>query len=164
MDGISGSSGSSSAAESTATRTVKNVLGKDDFLKLLVTQLKYQDPMEPTDNKEFIAQMAQFSSLEQMTNMGSSFEKMAKLQETSLQGLAVGQAVSFIGNFVRAMVTDPQQPENNTMVEGFAAGMKLIDGVPHVIVNGKPIPASLVEEVNLIPSEAASDNNAQGGA
>ena len=48
------------------------ILGKDDFLKLLVTQLQHQDPMNPMDDKDFMGQMAQFSSLEQITNMVSA--------------------------------------------------------------------------------------------
>jgi len=47
-------------------------LGKDEFLQLLVTQLKYQDPLEPMDNTEYISQLAQFSTLEYMGNMNTT--------------------------------------------------------------------------------------------
>ena len=59
-------------------RTPSSTLGKDDFLKLLMTQLQNQDPSKPMEDTDFIAQMAQFSSLEQMTNMTSTFEKFVE--------------------------------------------------------------------------------------
>lgn len=61
----------------TTGRTVNNDLGKDEFLNLLVTQLSHQDPLEPTSDTEFIAQMAQFSSLEQMQNLNSTMQSQA---------------------------------------------------------------------------------------
>ncbi len=68
-------------------------LGKDDFLKILLTQLTHQDPSAPMEDKEFIAQMAQFSSLEQMTNMAADFAKMARMLRISEASGALGKAV-----------------------------------------------------------------------
>ncbi len=57
------------------TSKLKNQeIDKDSFLKLFMTQLQYQDPLSPMDNKDFIAQMAQFSSVEQLANIASSSE------------------------------------------------------------------------------------------
>ena len=74
-------------------RKVQRDLGKDDFLKLLITQLSNQDPTSPMENTEFIAQMAQFSSLEQMTNMNQEFAKMNSM-------LVSSQAVGTIGKTI----------------------------------------------------------------
>ena len=74
-------------------RTVQNELGKDDFLKLLITQLSHQDPTQPLQDREFVAQMAQFSTLEQMTNMSGELSKVLGL-------LARGQAFGLLGRTV----------------------------------------------------------------
>ncbi|MDQ0175818.1 flagellar hook assembly protein FlgD [Bacillus chungangensis] len=58
-------------------------LGKDDFMKILMAQLANQDPLNPMEDRDFIAQLAQFSTLEQMMNMARSFEKLAQTQEQS---------------------------------------------------------------------------------
>ncbi|WP_445488250.1 flagellar hook assembly protein FlgD [Niallia sp. 03133] len=58
-------------------------LGKDDFLKILITQLQHQDPSNPMEDKDFIAQMATFSSLEQMTNMNTTMNNFISLQTQS---------------------------------------------------------------------------------
>lgn len=58
----------------------KDVLGKDDFMKILMTQLQNQDPLNPMQDKDFIAQMATFSTLEQITNLGKSMEKFIEAE------------------------------------------------------------------------------------
>lgn len=70
-----------------------NGLGKDDFLKILITQLQHQDPSQPMDDKEFIAQMAQFSSLEQMTNMSQNFSRLQGLLASSEASQVLGRTV-----------------------------------------------------------------------
>ena len=77
-------------------------LGKDDFLKILITQLQNQDPTKPMEDKEFISQMAQFSSLEQMTNMNEAFSDMATR-------LTASSAMNFLGRTVQ------YQEGDNTM-------------------------------------------------
>ena len=68
-------------------------LGKDDFLKILITQLSYQDPTAPMEDKEFIAQMAQFSSLEQMTSMAADFAKLTTMITGTEASSALGKNV-----------------------------------------------------------------------
>ena len=75
-----------------ASRAVTNELGKDAFLKLLIAELANQDPLNPMDDREFIAQMAQFSALEQMTNLNKTLENMASMDKYS--------AVSYVGTTV----------------------------------------------------------------
>ena len=61
---------------------LKDKLGQSEFLKLLVTQLKHQDPLSPLKDRDFIAQMAQFSSLEQMTKVNSNMKKLLSEAES----------------------------------------------------------------------------------
>ena len=76
-----------------AGKVTSQSLGKDDFLKLLITQLSNQDPTSPMENTEFIAQMAQFSSLEQMTNMSESFTQLANMLTASEASNVIGRTV-----------------------------------------------------------------------
>ena len=102
-------------------RTTNHELGKDDFLKLLITQLSNQDPTNPMENTQFIAQMAQFSSLEQMTNMNTEFAKL-------VDSLSTSQAVSMIGKTVEISNGDIQV---TGVVDGATVG-----GQPQIQVNG----------------------------
>ncbi|MDR1704936.1 MAG: hypothetical protein LBS19_09700 [Clostridiales bacterium] len=95
-------------------------LDKDAFIKLLIAQLQYQDPLEPMDDKAFIAQMAQFSALEQMQNMNTSY---AKSQAYSMIGRTV-QGTSYI-----------QATNSYEAVEGVVTSVKFVSGQPVLVVD-----------------------------
>jgi flagellar basal-body rod modification protein FlgD len=97
-------------------------VGKDDFLKILLTQLSHQDPTAPMQDRDFIAQMAQFSSLEQMTNMAADFAKMARLLRVSDASSALGKAVELY--------------EDEETVQGIVQAVTR-DETPQILVNGR---------------------------
>ena len=83
---------------STVSTQETDILGKDDFLLLLVAQLKNQDPLNPMENTEFTAQLAQFSSLEQLSNANKNLQSLLSYQ-TSINN---SQTVDFIGKTIKA--------------------------------------------------------------
>lgn len=90
----------------------KNDLGKDDFLLLLVTQLRFQDPLNPMENTEFVSQLAQFRSMESssnietaINNLDESFQGTVKAQNYAAQSITNTTAVSLIGKQVRLKQT-----------------------------------------------------------
>ena len=113
-------------------RTASQELGKDDFLKLLITQLQNQDPTSPMENTEFIAQMAQFSSLEQMTNMSTEFTKLANM-------LNSGEAVSLLGKSVEVA---SGESSISGVVEAVTRGTN-----PQIKVNGMLYP---MDQINAV--------------
>jgi flagellar basal-body rod modification protein FlgD len=74
-----------STTKTSTSTTGPKELGQDEFLKLLVTQLQYQDPLKPLENQDFIAQTAQFSQLNQMTDLVKLMKRSVELQESALE-------------------------------------------------------------------------------
>ena len=116
----------------TASERNTGDLGKDQFLNLLILQLKYQDPLNPVEDKDFIAQMAQFSSLEQMQNMNASFAAM--------------KGVSMIGKYVNATMQDSVTGVSME-VSGHVENVIMQGGRTFVLVDGKQIPLEQVYTV-----------------
>lgn len=108
---------SSSSAQST------NGMGKDTFMKLLVAQMANQNPMEPTDDKEMIAQMTQFSTLEQITNMATESSKSATASQMS-------QAVNLLGRTVTYLDSDGNKQT------GTVDQVSMVNGAPNLTVGG----------------------------
>jgi flagellar basal-body rod modification protein FlgD len=113
-------------------------LDKNDFLKILITQLSHQDPTQPMDDKAFIAQMAQFSSLEQMTNMSDGLTKVANL-------VAKSQAVSLLGNAVDVS-------NGGETVTGIVQEVTGGD-FPQILVNGQYYDAAQVQKIKTSVKE-----------
>jgi flagellar basal-body rod modification protein FlgD len=86
------------------------VLDKDDFLNLLITQLQNQDPLNPTDSVEFTAQLAQFSSLEQLGNVNDNLQELKNFQASINNSQAVsliGKTITANGNLIRFTADSP---------------------------------------------------------
>jgi flagellar basal-body rod modification protein FlgD len=102
-------------------KELKKIMGQEDFLNLLITELKYQDPTAPMKDREFIAQMASFSSLEQMKTLNDGMEGVSRL-------MARTQAYSLLGKSVE--ITDGKQSVHG-LVQEVTGG-----DAPQVLVNG----------------------------
>jgi flagellar basal-body rod modification protein FlgD len=126
------------ASTGSTSRMPIQTLGQEDFLKLLVAQLSAQDPMNPQKDTEFIAQMAQFSSLEQSRAMQSGITGLRSDQQ-------ILQANSMIGRTVTL------QNNSGTAVTGVVTGVNLQSETPQVIVNGEAYPLSQLIGVTASP-------------
>jgi flagellar basal-body rod modification protein FlgD len=96
-----GSDSGSNSSNAQLTGAVQQDMGKEDFLNLLVTQLRYQDPLSPEDPKEFVAQLAQFSSLEQQINANQNLQNMGKHFQSLKASQNMSQGVALLGKTVK---------------------------------------------------------------
>lgn len=115
-----------------ADRNAKSVLDKDSFMQLLIEQMANQDPLSPTSDSDFIAQLAQFSMLEQIES----------LNETMSQG----QAYSMVGKNVTVGATDDTGA--TSFITGTVERVFRSSGIDYVVVNGTIYPAANVVSVN----------------
>lgn len=116
---------------STAARVPQRSLGQEDFLKLLSVQFKSQDPMKPMEDTAFIAQMAQFSSLQQSQSMTQQMTQMRANQDLIT-------ASNYIGRQVTVDLGE------DGVVKGNVTGVEIAEGVPRISIAGKTYSLSSV--------------------
>ncbi len=117
---------SGSVAQKATSAKDSLAMGKDQFMKLLVAQLRYQDPMKPVENTEFVTQLAQLNAVEQMTLVNQTLKELVELEGLS-------RASGLIGRKVEATGSDGQT------LQGVVSEVKVLDGVPLVVVEGTTI-------------------------
>lgn len=122
-----GSTGSTSLPQAISST---NTLDQQQFLKLLITELSNQDPMSPQDDKQFLAQMAQFSTVQGVTDLSGTVSRL--------------QSASLIGKTVDAQIGANGQ---STAVEGVVSSVQYASDGVHLLVNGQDVPLANVTQV-----------------
>jgi flagellar basal-body rod modification protein FlgD len=143
---ITGTDGTTSTGSTTSAPPVNPLgqLGKDAFLKLLAAQLQNQDPTNPVDNQQFMGQMAQFSALEQTTNMANALQGLT----TSNQ---ISQAVGLVGHTIGYTKSD------GTTANGTAESVSVTNGQITIKVGSDSVAPTDVTTVGpLAPTGSAS--------
>lgn len=122
----------------------KNNLGKESFLKLLVTELRHQDPTKPMEDKEFIAQMAQFSTLEQMSNMNKEIKNLLGSSRSS-------EAYGILGREVDTFDTEKKTRVSGVVSSVFYKGEELM-----LKIGVEEVPLKNVHSVSINPENGNS--------
>lgn len=148
MSGVVASSGIAAQQKTAAVQRTAGILGKDDFLKLLLAQIRQQDPLSPVQNTEFIAQMAQLTSLEQLQELNRNISQLVALQQQARWYEELSSAAGLLGREVTAK--NPQTGETyRELVKGYCQR----DGEIWLLCEKREIPLSWVCSVAL-PGEA----------
>ncbi|MCM8530406.1 MAG: hypothetical protein NE330_04530 [Lentisphaeraceae bacterium] len=119
-------------------------IGKDGFLKLLITQMQNQDPLEPMSNEDFAAQLAQFSSLEQMQNLNESFTDLMDLNKVSTTGSLIGKNVVY------------QDGETGQNVTGNIDRVIIKSDGTYFKIDGKEISSDQIKEIAQQQTQTAT--------
>lgn len=134
--------GQSAEQLASASRTVSNELGQDAFLRLLIAQLANQDPLNPMEDREFIAQMAQFTALEQMTSLNRTMENMANMNQFS--------AVNYVGTTVAFTLADATGQVQHNQGRVLAVWFDPREGPVLEVQNFGDVPLRMIEGVTII--------------
>jgi flagellar basal-body rod modification protein FlgD len=139
--------GASSTAPSSATNTKSLNLTSGDFMQLLVTQLQNQDPLNPVSSTDFASQLAQFSTLQGVTDLNTNFSSMLQLQQLTQGAALVGKNVTYA------------VPGVSSASSGVVTAIALQNGQLQLLVGGATVPLSQVQSVQeASPTSGASKN------
>ena len=136
-----GISASAAATDTTTAREVGGDFDQDMFLRLLMEQMRNQDPLEPMDNADMIAQLAQFTSLEQMNNLNESFETLSQ----NFNQLNFISAGALLGRYVGGI------DAAGGAIEGIVEGVFLENSIVYVVIDGHAVPLGNVVAMGQEP-------------
>lgn len=131
------------------TTEEQQTLGKDQFLSLLITQLKYQNPLQPMEDREFIAQLAQFTQLEQMMNISSQLTDMRQ---------SLGAVSSFIGKKVSWVEYVEGNTGETTLKSGVVDSVLIRDGIQYARIGSEEVALDYIIQIeNHVPESEVPD-------
>jgi flagellar basal-body rod modification protein FlgD len=130
----SSSAAGANVAPNTAVTNPASQLGENDFLKLLVAQLKYQDPMSPTDNNQFMQEQASFSTVEGVNNLSATMKAMQASDQQAQSVALIGKQVSYVA-------------ADNTLGTGVVSSVTSLNGTLTVHVGNTDIDPSTIVQV-----------------
>ncbi|HJQ06741.1 MAG TPA: flagellar hook capping FlgD N-terminal domain-containing protein [Nocardioides sp.] len=133
----------STPGDPAATTNTSNLGDENTFLQLMVAQMKYQDPMNPTDSSQFLSQTAQFTALEKMTSVADQMKALVQSQMAFGAGAMIGQTVHW---------TD----DNGAAQTGTVTGASFLSTGPTLTINGTSVPLTSVTSVGDNPSSSTA--------
>lgn len=116
-------------------------LSSTAFLQLMVNQMKYQDPLQPQSNSQFLAQLAQMSQMQEMLQLTQTDEAMQKTIQTLQSLTQLSDERGLLGSTVKVTGSD------GTTVSGTVSAIKFDQGTPQLVVNGQEYPLSALTEL-----------------
>ena len=124
-----------------ASAAVQTSLGQEEFLKILLAQLQFQDPLKPLDNQQFLAQLAQFSALAQTSQLNDRVDTLLTIQATN-------QSIGLIGKTVEVQSTTGDVPSVGTVTS-----LSFLDGQPNLTIrkeNGEIFTAIKLSQISIV--------------
>jgi flagellar basal-body rod modification protein FlgD len=148
--------GATGQTSSTATNPLQSLQNPNTFLNLLVAQLKYQDPLNPTSGTQFLSQTAQLTEVETMTQLQQEVSQEVSAQNQEVSSQQQHASTSMIGQTISATLA------NGTTVSGIVQGVSLATGGPMLNVNGTSVPLGDVQSVGTPPPAGSGAGSGSG--